>query len=51
MAIVVLDLATGRQVASLPQEHNNESRLAFALSPNGKRLAVMRGGVLEMWAL
>ena len=51
VAIVVLDLATGRQVASLPQEHNNESRLAFALSPNGKRLAVMRGGVLEMWAL
>ena len=49
--IVVLDAKSGGLVATVPVDHGEENRMAFALSPDGHELAVMHDGVLELWAL
>lgn len=50
VGIAVLDAATGKQVGLVPFDHATQNRTAFAFSADGKKLAVMNAGVLEMWA-
>jgi hypothetical protein len=49
--IAVLDAKSGELAATVPLDHAKQNRLAFALSPDGRKLAVMHDGVLELWAL
>jgi hypothetical protein len=51
VGIVVLDAKSGGLVAIVPVDHGVLNRMAFALSPDGQKLAVMHDGVLELWAL
>jgi hypothetical protein len=49
--IAVLDAGTGKQVAMIALEHTSGDHLAFALSPDGHRLAIMNGPDLQLWSL
>jgi hypothetical protein len=49
--VAVLDAVTGRLVALVPLDHAKLNNLGFALSPDGRKLAVLNGDVLELWAL
>jgi hypothetical protein len=51
VGIVVLDASTGKLVATIPLDHASQNRLAVALSPDGRKIAILNGGVLELWAL
>ncbi len=51
VGIVVFNAATGHQVAVIPVDDASLNRLAFALSPDGHKLAVLNGSLLELWAL
>jgi hypothetical protein len=50
-AVAVLDAATGRLVAQVPLDHAKLNKLGLALSPDGRKLVVLNGDVLELWAL
>ncbi len=50
VGVAVLDTATGKQVGLVPLDHATQNRTAFAFSADGKKLAVMNAGVLELWA-
>ena len=50
VGVAVLDTATGKQVGLAPLDHATLDRTAFAFSADGKKLAVMNAGVLEMWS-
>ena len=51
VGVVVLDASNGKLVATIPLDHANQNRLAVAFSPDGKKIAILNGGVLELWAL
>jgi hypothetical protein len=51
VGVVVLDASTGKLVTTIPLDHANQNRLAVAFSPDGKKIAILNGGVLELWAL
>ena len=51
VSVAVLDAATGRLVAQIPLDHTKLNGLGLALSPDGRKLAVLNGDVLELWAL
>jgi hypothetical protein len=51
VSVAVLDAATGRLVAQVPLDHAKLNDLGLALSPDGRKLAVLNGDVLELWAL
>jgi hypothetical protein len=51
LGIVVLDTATGKQLAMVPLHNANSSTLAFALSPDGHNLAIMKDSVVDLWSL
>ncbi len=51
VGIAVLDAKSGALVATVPVDHASLNRLAFALSPDGQKLALMNGGVLELWEM
>lgn len=49
--IVVLDTATGKEVGMVPLQKADSNKLAFSLSPDGRRLAVMNDSMVELWNL
>jgi hypothetical protein len=51
VSVAVLDAATGQLVAQVPLDHAKLNRLGLALSPDGRKLVVLNGDVLELWAL
>ena len=51
VAVAVLDAATGRLVAQVPLDHVKLNDLGLAPRPDGRKLAVLNGDVLELWAL
>jgi hypothetical protein len=49
-SIVVYDAQTGKHIGSLKMP-NYPGKFEFSLSPHGDKLAMMKGGVVEVWKL
>jgi hypothetical protein len=48
--IVVLDTASGKQLAMVPLGDVDSHQFAFALSPDGQKLAILNKDIVELWS-